>query len=137
MGFCKDFSIGRDAVLAAVLLFLAPLSEKEQGEPEGEELGHAVRTQHTLQSVPDASITPASTLTVRVNRCQQDVLSIPVATPPHQAGSSRSRSRAGGTEPAEQANKAGHQVLRSRYAFTARWRASVRLCAAGWVPASG
>lgn len=105
MGFFKEFSLGRDAVLAAVLLFLAPLS-KEQGEPEGEELGHAVCTQHTLQFVPDASNTLGSTSTVRANRCQQDVLSIP--WPPHpQAGSSRSRSRAGGTEQAGQACKAG------------------------------
>lgn len=81
MGLFKEFSLGRDAVLAAVLLFLAPLSRKEQGEPEGEELGHAVYIQHTLQFVPDASITLGSTLTVRANRCHEDVLSIPVATP--------------------------------------------------------
>lgn len=81
MRLFKEFSLGRDAVLAALLLFLAPLSKKEQGEPEGEELGHAVCTQHTLQFVPDASVTLGSTLTVRADRCQQDVLSIPVATP--------------------------------------------------------
>ena len=58
--------------------------------------------------------------------------------PPHpQAGSSRSRSRAGGPEQAGQAHKAGHQVLRDQCAFTACWRASVRLCPVNWVPASG